>query len=72
MSKKTHKLRGVLVLPEKGRFGMGAFVGLYRQTIMDACDNKCQPLPDNFNNMHEHEKLHALAKCGVRHVPQYT
>jgi hypothetical protein len=68
----THKLRGVMLLPDKGS-RKGALVGLYRSTITDACLNSGMlPLPDNFNDMHEHDRLHALKRAGVRHVPQYT
>ena len=71
MSKKTHKLRGVTLKCTKHKFEYP----MDRSRITDALSlyqADAKSLPENFNSMHEHDKLHALALCGVRHTPRYT
>jgi hypothetical protein len=73
MSKKTHKLRGVMLLPELGRKGT-----LYPLTTEIVGCPYVTPSQERilssstFDRMDEHDKLRTLKALGIRHVPQYT
>ena len=74
MAKKrtTHKLRGVMLLPPSGS-RKGLLTSLTRYAITNSpMPRDMLPLPDDFDNMYEHDKLRALARAGVRHVPRYS